>query len=49
MFEPLPQRQNVRFEGGTPLRDANVKAAIADGEARLAGTAASSSSPAPSP
>ena len=38
LFEPLPQLlKNVRFEGGTPLRDANVKAAIADGEARLAG------------
>jgi len=38
LFEPLPQLlKNVRFDGGTPLRDANVKAAIADGEARLAG------------
>ena len=38
LFEPLPQLlKNVRFEGGTPLKDANVKAAIADGEARLAG------------
>jgi phosphoglucosamine mutase len=37
-FEPLPQLlKNVRFEGGAPLRDAGVKAAIADGEARLAG------------
>ena len=38
-FEPLPQLlKNVRFEGGTPLRAPTVKAAIADGEARLAGT-----------
>ena len=37
-FEPLPQLlKNVRFEGGTPLRAPKVKAAIADGEARLAG------------
>ena len=37
-FEPLPQLlKNVRFEGGTPLRAQSVKAAIADGEARLAG------------
>jgi len=36
-FERLPQLlKNVRFEGGTPLRAENVKAAIADGEARLA-------------
>jgi phosphoglucosamine mutase len=38
-FEPLPQLlKNVRFEGGTPLRAPAVKAAIAEGEARLAGT-----------
>ncbi len=38
VFEPLPQLlKNVRFEGGAPLRAENVKAAIADGEARLAG------------
>ena len=43
-FEPLPQLlKNVRFEGGTPLREPAVKAAIADGEARLAAPAASSS------
>lgn len=37
-FDPLPQLlKNVRFEGGTPLRAETVKAAIADGEARLAG------------
>jgi phosphoglucosamine mutase len=35
-FEPLPQLlKNVRFEGGTPLKSETVKAAIADGEARL--------------
>jgi phosphoglucosamine mutase len=38
LFEPLPQRlTNVRFEGGAPLGNAAVKAAIADAEARLAG------------
>ncbi|MGZ8313438.1 MAG: phosphoglucosamine mutase [Allosphingosinicella sp.] len=38
LFEPLPQLlKNVRFDGGTPLRHPDVKAAIADGEARLAG------------
>ncbi|HWT11129.1 MAG TPA: phosphoglucosamine mutase [Allosphingosinicella sp.] len=38
LFEPLPQLlKNVRFEGGTPLRNEEVKAAIAEGEARLAG------------
>ncbi|MHA6721461.1 phosphoglucosamine mutase [Sphingomonas sp. RS2018] len=37
-FEPLPQLlKNVRFAGGQPLEDAQVKAAIADGEAELAG------------
>jgi phosphoglucosamine mutase len=39
MFEPLPQiLKNVRFEGGAPLESAAVKAAIADGEKRLADT-----------
>ena len=39
LFEPLPQLlKNVRFNGGAPLDAASVKAAIADGEARLAGT-----------
>ena len=38
-FEPLPQLlKNVRFEGGAPLEAASVKAAIADGEARLKGS-----------
>ncbi len=37
-FEPLPQLlKNVRFKG-KPLEQADVKAAIAAGEARLAGT-----------
>jgi phosphoglucosamine mutase len=37
-FEPLPQLlKNVRFEGAPPLAKPGVKAAIADGEARLAG------------
>ncbi len=39
LFAPLPQLlKNVRFAGGTPLEAAAVKAAIAQGEARLAGT-----------
>ena len=38
-FEPLPQLlKNVRFDGGQPLDTSPVKAAIADAEARLAGT-----------
>ena len=38
-FEPAPQKlENVRFKGGKPLDHASVKAAIADGEARLNGT-----------
>ncbi len=38
-FEPLPQRlQNVRFESGAPLDSARVKQAIAQAEARLAGS-----------
>jgi phosphoglucosamine mutase len=37
-FDPVPQLlQNVRFTGGKPLEDARVKAAIAEGEARLNG------------
>tara|TARA_R110002012_G_scaffold317487_1_gene534067 strand:+ start:130790 stop:132139 length:1350 start_codon:yes stop_codon:yes gene_type:complete len=38
-FEPVPQLlQNVRYKVGKPLESAGVKAAIAAGEARLAGT-----------
>ncbi len=38
VFDPLPQLlKNVRFAGGQPLEAAQVKAAIADAEARLAG------------
>jgi len=38
-FEPLPQLlKNVRFESGQPLEAESVKAAVADGEARLIGT-----------
>ncbi len=38
LFEPLPQLlKNVRFNGGAPLEAAGVKAAIAEGEARLDG------------
>ncbi len=38
-FEPLPQKlQNVRFKAGAPLETEAVKAAIAAGEAQLAGT-----------
>ena len=38
-FEPVPQLlQNVRYSGGKPLEDAQVIAAIADGEARLNGS-----------
>ncbi|MDX2209632.1 MAG: phosphoglucosamine mutase [Sphingopyxis sp.] len=37
-FDPVPQLlKNVRFAGGAPLEDAAVKAAIAEGEAALAG------------
>lgn len=37
-FDPVPQLlKNVRFAGGKPLDNAHVKAAIADGEAALAG------------
>jgi phosphoglucosamine mutase len=36
MFEPVPQvLRNVRFNGGAPLEDASVIAAIKDGENRL--------------
>lgn len=39
LFDPLPQLlKNVRFKGGAPLEAASVQAAIAAGEARLAGT-----------
>ena len=35
----MPQLlENVRFTSGKPLQDAGVKAAIAEAEARLAGT-----------
>ena len=38
-FDPLPQLlKSVRFSGGKPLETGPVKAAIADGEGRLAGT-----------
>ena len=38
LFEPLPQLlKNVRFKGAPPLEKPAVKAAIADGEARLDG------------
>jgi phosphoglucosamine mutase len=38
-FEPLPQLlKNVRFESGAPLESERVKAAIAEGEQRLAGS-----------
>jgi len=38
-FEPVPQLlQNVRYSAGRPLDAAAVKAVMADGEARLAGT-----------
>ncbi|MDQ8757913.1 phosphoglucosamine mutase [Sphingosinicella sp. LHD-64] len=38
LFEPLPQLlRNVRFSGGAPLDADGVRAAIADGEARLDG------------
>src|SRR3546814_15555906 len=37
-FDPVPQLlKNVRFAGGKPLDDAQVQAAIAEGEAALAG------------
>ena len=38
-FEPAPQKmENVRFAGGKPLENAEVKQAIADAEARLNGS-----------
>ena len=38
-FEPVPQiLKNVRYTAGAPLDDAHVKAAIAEGEARLNGS-----------
>lgn len=38
LFDPLPQLlKNVRFKGGAPLEADSVKAAIATGEAKLAG------------
>ncbi|MEL0113455.1 MAG: hypothetical protein VW835_17120, partial [Rickettsiales bacterium] len=38
LFEPLPQvLRNVHFNGGLPLEMPSVKAAIDEGEARLAG------------
>jgi phosphoglucosamine mutase len=38
LFDPVPQLlRNVRFAGGKPLEQANVKAVIADAEASLAG------------
>ena len=38
-FEPLPQLlRNIAFNGGAPLDDSSVKAAIAEGESRLGDT-----------
>jgi phosphoglucosamine mutase len=38
-FEPVPQLlENVRFAGGKPLEDDQVKAAMADAEQRLKGS-----------
>jgi phosphoglucosamine mutase len=38
LFDPVPQLlKNVRYAGGAPLEDANVKAVIAEAEAALAG------------
>jgi phosphoglucosamine mutase len=38
LFDPVPQLlRNVTYEGGDPLQDSVVKAAITDGEAALAG------------
>jgi phosphoglucosamine mutase len=38
LFDPVPQLlRNVRFAGGKPLENAQVKAAIADAEAQLEG------------
>ena len=39
LFDPLPQiLKNVRYSGGQPLQSVHVKAAIAEGEARLGKT-----------
>jgi phosphoglucosamine mutase len=39
LFDPLPQiLKNVRYAGGQPLQALHVKAAIAEGEARLGKT-----------
>jgi phosphoglucosamine mutase len=39
LFDPLPQiLKNVRYSGGQPLQATHVKAAIAEGEARLGKT-----------
>ncbi|MBO6945152.1 phosphoglucosamine mutase [Altererythrobacter sp.] len=39
LFDPVPQLlKNVRYDGGAPLEDANVKAVIAGAEAELAGS-----------
>jgi phosphoglucosamine mutase len=38
-FDPAPQKlENVRFKGGEPLKNAGVKAAIAEAEARMSGS-----------
>ena len=38
LFDPVPQLlKNVRYDGGAPLEDANVKSVIAGAEAELAG------------
>ena len=38
LFDPVPQLlKNVTYNGGDPLADAQVKAAIAEGQAALAG------------
>ncbi|MBO6610177.1 phosphoglucosamine mutase [Altererythrobacter sp.] len=39
LFDPVPQLlKNVRYDGGAPLEDANVKAVIAGAEAELTGS-----------
>ena len=38
LFEPVPQLlKNVRYNGGSPLENTQVKATIAEAEAALAG------------
>jgi phosphoglucosamine mutase len=38
LFDPVPQLlKNVRYEGTSPLANANVQSVIADAEAELAG------------